>query len=113
MNNDLIYKASRLLNAETFYPQDALVKQCLSRGTFKYEDIINYCYHPSYVARSCNEAIAPIYSWIPTSSFFAYCLIKHNAPVLRNHFGNWWGRSNKGLVLQDPLLLEIVKELEA
>ena len=113
MNNDLMLKADRFLRAEAFHPQDILVRECLTKGVLQYEDIINYCYHQSFDVRQGREGtMLPIYSWIPTSNFFARVLVKHKAPVLRNVCGNWWGRTHKGLTIKDPILLEIVKEME-
>jgi hypothetical protein len=114
MNNDLMLKADSFLRNEAFHPQDILVRECLTKGVLQYEDIINYCYHQSFDLNQMKEgpSMRPIYSWIPTSTFFADALVQHKAPVLRSVCGNWWGRTHKGLTIKDPILLEIVKKME-
>jgi len=53
-----------------------------------------------------------IYEWWRVSDWFADKLEEYDAPVLRNDYGTWWGRTTTGQACyMDAVIHRIVKDL--
>ena len=98
MNEEERQKRNRgFVEREVIFCQSVLVDEMLKRGIFLYDDI-------------SNPQVRDIFEWWVVSGYLLERLERLSEPILRNEFGEWWGRTCTGqMIALDPVIDQILE----
>jgi len=128
----------RLIDDSIGFNQSSLIDKMLNDFIFEFDDIENsfipfgkygdykgeceFCQEQEQIidaelnaCKECyleyNENTHEIFEWWPVDDCLAYKIEEIGSPILRNEYGNWWGRTETGLSLTfDSTLTRVAKE---
>ena len=98
MNEEERQKRNRgFVEREVIFCQSVLVDEMLKRGIFLYDDI-------------SNPQARDIFEWWVVSGYLLERLERLSEPILRNEFGEWWGRTCTGqMIALDHVIDQILE----
>ena len=114
-----VSNARQLALTQISEQQTMLVDECLRVGIFTMGDIVNL--YDIKDALDAADALkrtkqlallrASISEWLPVTPSLSRRLVTHGGCVLSNIYGQWWGRTEEGILCQDPVLLKVASKL--
>ena len=85
-----INKIESVIGKHILGNQTKLVNHLLNIEVFFYDDIINNYNEDD------EESTIDIFEWYLIDDCLLHFLNKNNIPLLKNNYGNWWGRTSYG-----------------
>ena len=90
-------RSKGFVGREVFVCQSMLVDEMLKRGIFLYDDI-------------SNPQVRDIFEWWVVSGYMLERLERLSEPILKNEFGEWWGRTCTGqMIALDSVIDQILE----
>jgi len=125
MDNIKQKELSDFVNREVFACQSFLFEEMLKKGFFDYEDIKNLYKTDKELkddgftssierqeARDRGEDIKEVFEWWLVSDWLLTKLEEKGEVIMRNDYGEWWGRSCTGqAIFLDGIIEKIYDEL--
>ena len=114
-----VSNARQLALTQISKQQTMLIDECFRAGIFTLGEIINLydvqdnLDEPDVLKRTKQLALlrASIWEWLPVTPSLSLRLVAHGGCVLSNIYGQWWGRTEEGILCQDPILLQVASKL--
>jgi hypothetical protein len=110
-------KVKRIIDTDILANQTSLVNDLLDipNGEFTYDNITGM----SYTDEECEEQgleegeFKEVFQWFLVTDWLANRLDEINEPLLRNDYGQWWGRTCCGQSIElDGTIQAIIKGME-
>ena len=122
MNEEERQKRNRgFVEREVIFCQSVLVDEMLKRGIFLYDDISNAFYsfaearEEGIITKDVKEKdydpqAKDIFEWWVVSGYLLERLERLSEPILKNEFGEWWGRTCTGqMIALDSVIDQILE----
>jgi hypothetical protein len=111
-----VSNARQLALTQISEPQTMLVDECFRTGIFTLGDIMNLYDTQDNLddlerAKQLALLRATVSEWLPVTPSLSRRLVSHGACVLSNIYGQWWGRTEEGILCQDPIFLKVASRL--